>query len=373
MLQKIRKLHLVQRLKNWCPVSLDDTARLGGIMALAAIVCAFLRSLGEGEAWVNMVFILAVLFTSRFTSGYLYGVLASVIGVFGSNYAFTYPYMELDFTRPGYMFTFLCMTVVSITTSILTTRIKRQERLRTEAETEKMRSNLLRAVSHDLRTPLTSIVGASAVLLEDEGQLSKEQEKALLQGVNSDAKWLIRVMENLLSITRIGGEATQVHKEAQPAEEVLAEAVQKFHKNFPQMHVSVKVPQMLLMVPMDAILIEQVLINLMENVVYHAETATKITLIASQKHGQAVFQVQDNGVGIEKSVLHHLFEPGYHPPQSATADGRRNMGIGLSVCLSIVRAHGGQMSARNLEEGGAELRFTLPMEEEKEEDYGDER
>ena len=355
-----------ERLRSWCPMSWQDTVRTVAIMSAATLVCACLRSVDEVGSWVSMVFIVGVLFTARYTNGYLYGVLASLVGVIGSNYAFTYPYMQLDFTQPGYMVTFFCMTVVSIMVSVLTTRIKMTERIRAEVETEKMRGNLLRAVSHDLRTPLTSIVGASAVLLDDDSQLKRDQVKALVEGINLDAKWLIRVMENLLSITRIGGEdSARVDKEEQPAEEVMAEAVQKFHKIFPQMPVSVQVPQELLMVPMDAVLIEQVLLNLMENVVDHAQQASRITLKAEKRPGEAVFRVQDNGEGIPKAILEHLFQPGYHPPQSPTADGRRNMGIGLSVCQSIVRAHGGHIMARNLEGGGAEFCFALPMEQEE--------
>lgn len=371
MLAKMKKLH--QRFQSWCPISWADTGRMILIMLVTAGICVVLRSVDSGGAWVSMVFILGVLFTARSTNGYLYGLLASVIGVFGSNYAFTYPYMKLDFTQPGYMVTFLCMTAASIMTSIMTTRIKMSERIRAEAETEKMRSNLLRAVSHDLRTPLTSIVGASAVLLEDEGKLRNEQIKELAAGINSDAKWLIRVMENLLSITRIGNsQSARINKEEQAAEEVLAEAVQKFKKIFPQMKVSVKVPEDLLMVPMDAVLIEQVLLNLMENVVDHAGKADRIEISAEQKKEMAVFRVRDNGTGIPQDVLPHLFHAGYCPPQSATADGRRNMGIGLSVCMAVVKAHDGEMCAHNLESGGAEFEFRLPMEE-KENSDGTER
>lgn len=372
MWQRLRKMEIQQCMKRWFPVSLADTIRLVVMMSLAVILCSFLRTMDDGQAGVSMVFVLAALFTARSTTGYLYGLLASVVGVCGSNYVFTYPYMQFDFTRPGYMFTFVCMMVVSITTSVLTTRIKMTERIRAEAENEKMRSNLLRAVSHDLRTPLTSIVGASAVLLEDKGQLNPQQTRSLLGGINSDAKWLIRVMENLLSITRIGNENAGVDKELMPAEEVMAEAVQKFHKIFPQMRVSVKVPHKLLMVPMDPVLIEQVLLNLMENVIDHGENATQITVSAENRHGEAMFRVQDNGSGFDKNVLTHLFEPGYQPPHCAVADGKRNMGIGLTVCRSIVWAHGGRMQARNLENGGAEIGFTLPLEE-KEELYGTEK
>lgn len=359
-----------RQIKEWFSVSARDTLVLLAIMLAAAAFCALSRQVFDSnDSWASMVFVLAVLFTAINTSGYLYGVLAALIGVIGVNYVFTYPYFALNFTMQGYAFTFAGMLAVSIATSVLATRLKRQEYLRAETEKEKMRANLLRAVSHDLRTPLTNIAGASGVLLEGGEQLSSAQQRELLRGVNEDAKWLIRVVENLLSITRIGaGAAAGLHKEPQPAEEIISEAVQKFRKNFAGMPVEVEVPQLLLMVPMDALLIEQVLINLMENAVYHAKNATHIQIQAQREGQKAVFYVRDNGGGIPPELLGALFSGGIPAEKRATSDGRRNMGIGLSVCSTIVEAHGGAMTARNLPGGGAEFAFSLPLEEKEEPD-----
>ena len=121
------------------------------------------------------------------------------------------------------------------------------------------------------------------------------------------------------------------------------------------------------MIPMDIILIEQVLINLMENAVQHGKTTTRIELRLSSADGLAVFEVADNGCGIEKELLPHLFEGYLTRDQEEISDQRRNMGIGLSVCMSIVQAHGGTMRAENRKKGGALLQFSLPLEENRHE------
>ena len=151
---------------------------------------------------------------------------------------------------------------------------------------------------------------------------------------------------------------------AQAAEEIAAEAVGKFKKRFNTLPVRVSVPDELLMVPMDATLIEQVLINLMENAVLHAEGATEIELRIRREGDLAQFSVLDNGAGIEPAVLPKLFEEMFPHAGELRGDGRRSMGIGLSVCMSIVRAHGGTMKAENRATGGACVSFALPMEEE---------
>ncbi|MDE7245714.1 MAG: ATP-binding protein, partial [Oscillospiraceae bacterium] len=236
---------------------------------------------------------------------------------------------------------------------------KRQEQLRLENDREIMRANLLRAVSHDLRTPLTSIVGSTSAILENDARLDREQRNALLRNVRDEAQWLVRMVENLLSITRMNGGDTQLNKELEAAEEVLASVADKFRQRFDGIELSLSAPQDPLFVPMDAILIEQVLLNLMENAAYHGES-TRIDLSVARQDETAVFTVQDNGGGIPPDVLPNIFSPAL---RSKTADNRRNMGIGLSVCSSIVQAHGGTMSATNAQEGGAVFRFTLPIEE----------
>lgn len=334
------------------------------LLGAASALCAWMNSMGENDSAVPLVFVLVVLLTARLTDGYLYSLIASVVSVIGVNYVFTYPYFAFNFTITGYPFTFLTMFAVSLVVGMLTEQVKRQNRIQNEAEKEKMKANLLRSVSHDLRTPLTSIIGSSAAVLENYDKFGDDVKKDLIGHVRDDAQWLVRLVENILSITRFNEGAVQICKNPEAAEEIAAEAVDKFRKRFPSSQVRVRVPEELLIVPMDATLIEQVLLNLMENVALHAETATEIVVSVCQQGDVAAFSVTDNGRGFEESVIPRLFEEMFPHAQEMRGDGRRSLGIGLSVCMSIVRAHGGQMSAQNLPEGGACVSFTLPMGEE---------
>ena len=336
-----------------------------GLLSAAALLCSMLNIMGNGDSSVPLVFVLAVLLTARFTDGYFYGLFATVASVFGVNYAFTYPYFEFNFTITGYPFTFLTMFAVSLVVGMLTEQVKRQGRIEAEVDREKMKANLLRSVSHDLRTPLTAIIGSSNVVLEQYDMLSDEEKKELVEHVREDAQWLVRLVENILSITRIKDSAVQLKKAPEMAEEIIAEAVEKFRKNR-KMPVRVSLPDEVLMIPMDATLIEQVLINLMENVFIHAEDATQINVsISHTQENQVCFCVEDDGKGIDEKILPKLFEELFPHAKESHADGRRSMGIGLSACMSIVKAHGGHMYASNKLEGGACVCFVLPMEEEK--------
>lgn len=334
------------------------------LLAMAALVCAMLNIIGDSGSAVPLVFVLAVLLTARCTNGYFYGMFATVASVIGVNYVFTYPYFELNFTITGYPFTFLSMFAVSLTVGMLTERVKRQSRVEAEAEREKMKANLLRSVSHDLRTPLTGIIGSANCVLEQYEILTDEEKKELIEHVREDAQWLVRLVENILSITRIKDGVVQLKKAPEMAEEIVAEAVDKFRKNR-KLPVRVKLPDEMLMIPMDATLIEQVLVNLMENVVIHARCATEISVGVSRLNEHSVqFCVEDNGAGIDEDILPKLFEELFPHAKESNADGRRSMGIGLSACMSIVKAHGGNMYAENKPDSGARVCFVLPMEEE---------
>ena len=353
---------LRKKYKQWFPVCARDTWICAGVLAVSMLLCLMLRSMGNSDVYAALVFETAVLIVARYTSGYFYGVLSAVIGVVGVNYMFTYPYFELNFSISGYPLTFLIMLTVAVIVGTMTTRIKQQEKLRTEAEKEKMRGNLLRAVSHDLRTPLTSIIGATNAVIENEAEFEPETRQKLLQDVHDEAQWLLGVVENLLTVTRIGDQPASLNKEMEAAEEIVIASVQKFQKRFDAVQIQVDIPDALLMVPMDAILIQQVLINLMENAVIHGQTTTKIRIQLLQEENRAVFRVEDNGQGISREAMPKLFEGYFTHSDHNQISGRRNMGIGLSVCLAIVRAHGGTMTAKNRKEGGAMFQFDLPLE-----------
>lgn len=359
------KVKIYKQLKKFFTLSVKDCIITVLILSATVALCFLLRIFNSSDVYVSMLFILAVFLVSRFTSGYFYGTVSSFVCVLLANYVFTFPYFKFNFTLSGYPLAIICMLVVAITTSALTTQIKEQSKLRLEAEKEKTRSNLLRAVSHDLRTPLTSILGASSAIIDNNDVLTSKERLKLLSEVKEDAQWLIGMVENLLSITRIDGErSAKIIKTSEAVEELISESVMKFKKRFPEQTVSVKVPSELLMVPMDAILIEQVIINLLENAVLHAKTATYIFLSVVKEGDFAVFEVRDDGVGISDDVMPHIFEGYYRQVYEDEGDKKRNMGIGLSVCYTIVKAHNGIMTAENDRNGGAVFKIALPLKEE---------
>ena len=237
-----------------------------------------------------------------------------------------------------------------------------QRRILIESEKEKMRSNLLRAISHDLRTPLTGILGASSVILENGEFLDKQTHDKLVFNIREDSQWLIRMVENLLSVTRINEGTMNVTRTPEAAEEIIAEAISRIRKRFPRRKISVKVPEKLLLVPMDGKLIEQVLINLIENAIKHSPEDLAIEVEAKKIENYAVFEVIDKGVGIAEQDFPYLFES-YVPNGKRSSDSSRGMGIGLSICMSIIKAHHGKMEAANKKEGGAVFQFALPLEE----------
>ena len=316
------------------------------------------------QALIPAIFVLAVYLVSLVTDGYLLGIAAALISMLMVNYAFTFPYFKFNFSIPANTFSATIMIAVTVITSTLTTKLKHQEELRLEAEREKMRANLLRAISHDLRTPLTTIYGASSAIIDNYGTFSEQQKLQMLAGIREDSFWLNRMVENLLSITRI--DAGQVHILRTPTvlDELVDSVLVKFYKRYPEQQVQLDLPEETLIIPMDATLIEQVLINLLENAIQHAEGLTAIWMSVRQEGDAAVFTICDDGCGIPQERLRDLFS-GYTPPKDATADSRQhNAGIGLSVCRTIVRAHGGDITASNRGEGGAQFRFTLSMKEE---------
>ena len=270
--------------------------------------------------------------------------MASLIGTFCVNYIFTYPFWAFDITYPGYPLTMVVMLVVSILISTLTTQIKQQEKIRLEMEREKMHANLLRAISHDIRTPLASILGASSTLQLQE--LSDDDRSTLLSGIQRDAQWLVRVTENLLSVTRLVGDNVVIKKEDEVLEEIIGSAILKYHSTPGTLPVEVDSPDEILVVPVDGVLIEQVLINLLDNVSAHAEGATKIWLHVSRENSDVVVSVEDDGAGISPLQFPHLMDGTVHSTGQSRSDGHRNMGIGLSVCRTIICAHGGSLRAK---------------------------
>lgn len=501
-------------------LSWSDTLKTIGVLITVTILSMILRRFEFGDQNVVMFYILSVLFISRITMGYVYGVLASALSVLTFNFFFTLPYFSFDFVQSGHYVTFIFMLIVALITSTSTFRIKtqaqlavererrtevlyeinkkllstrglenivnltneyiiklfdrsaifytkysdkqtsstlmqfkndsdasfmlsdseravvdwvfghqkeagagtdsfkgagafympilsqgnvlgviglscakerliqnnrsflkmivsqvamalerqylsdEQQRILIESEKEKMRSNLLRAISHDLRTPLTGILGASSVILENGESLDRQTHDILVANIKEDSQWLIRMVENLLSVTRIKEGTMNVAKKPEAAEEIIAGAIRRMRKRFPKSKITARVPDELLLVPMDGTLIEQVLINLLENAIKHSPADSVIEVEVRSNGEEAVFEVMDHGEGIAEKDFPYLFES-YVQNGKRSSDSSRGMGIGLSICKSIIKAHSGKMEAANQDAGGAIFWFTLPIEEDQ--------
>ncbi|MBR4232070.1 MAG: DUF4118 domain-containing protein [Oscillospiraceae bacterium] len=344
-------------------ITWQDALKTLVILAAATGLCVYLATLfDDNNPFAAMIYVLAVAAVSRLTEGFLCGVCAALIGVICVNYMFTYPFYEFNLVLTGYPLTFSVMLIVSLIISTLTTMLKRQEQLKRDMDMEKARANLLRSVSHDLRTPLTSIMGASSVLRENWEDIASEDRSELLGEICDDSRWLINMVENILSVTKCGDDGASITKSIEAVEEIIGEVVVKFKKTFPNVTLRTDIPDAVLLVPMDAVLIEQVLMNLLENAVRHGNGTTEVTLSVGCDSRSAVFTVSDNGGGFSPDTLNDLWgEPKKQKAVVARApDMRRDMGIGLSVCMTIIKAHGGTITAKNTERG-ADVSFSLPL------------
>jgi two-component system sensor histidine kinase KdpD len=338
-----------------------------------------------GENNSALVFVLAVVFISLLTTGYIYGIAASIVGAFCINIYFMAPYDTFSLNRTGYPVAMLSMVVISCVVCALTARVKRQaveavrreknakalyeinEKLNAEkatiqlqSEREAIRGNILRAVSHDLRTPLTSISGSASVLLSSPEVSPKNV--SMLQDIKNDADALIAMVENLLSVTRIQDGTMPLKKREEMLEEVAGDALFTTRRRFPDSKVEMELSDDILYLPMEPMLIKQVIVNLLENAIRHSGDTEHIRLRLYRQNEWAVVEVRDKGKGLSPEICQAI-QAGRPLNRNLSDDSTRGMGIGLSACQSIIQAHDGFFAAGNDPEGGAVVRFGLPMEE----------
>jgi len=326
-------------------------------------VSLFVESVFEAASLVSALFALAVFLISLLTDGYVYGIAASFISVLAVNFAFAWPYFAFNFSIPENMVSAVIMLIITITSSALASKIQKQEKMKAESAKEKMRANLLRAVSHDLRTPLTTIYGSSSLIMDQYEELSREQMLQLVGGIREDAQWLKGMVENLLSVTKIDNNGVRLIKTPTVLEELIDSVLVRFRKRYPMQKIEVDIPDEFVSIPMDAVLIEQVLVNMLENAVQHAEGMTELILKVFVVGNQAIFEIIDDGCGISKERMANIFT-GYFEKKDTPADNQKSsMGIGLSVCASIIKAHEGNISVENRKNGGCIFRFALKMGE----------
>lgn len=236
-----------------------------------------------------------------------------------------------------------------------------QAQMKSHEETtqERYRANLLRSISHDIRTPLSGIIGTSEMLMS---KINNEEDTCykLANDIYKDAEWLHGLVENILNLTKLNDGKMKLEKNYEAFEEVIGAALMAIEKRNPNREIDITMPDNVLMVPMDARLISQVLVNLLDNAIKHTYENDKIEIIVKSNETNAIITVADRGIGIPESDLPLIFQM-FYTTGSKSPDAKRGVGLGLAICQSIVEAHGGTISAENRQDGGAAFTFILPL------------
>ncbi|MEG2909335.1 MAG: DUF4118 domain-containing protein [Erysipelotrichaceae bacterium] len=488
---------------------------MSALLTISSMIGLFFRDNGIPEANIVIIYIFAVFLTARYSSGFIFGILASILATLSYNYFFTAPFYSLSVKDPYYFITFIVMTITALITSALTSSAKQNEieaqhkekeasalyrltnrlsealniddivstaieeisnvmnceveclcfndhqimnqfliqkldgsqilgekvngkelmkefefhgnrsrigseyfdwpiygqevllgilRIKSEVgdqlapsllhlmqamnestalamdrfnlsqekiavheevEQERYRSNLLRAISHDLRTPLSAIIGTSEMMMD----MSKKSDPRydLASDIHQEANWLHSLVENILSLTRLQSGKVPLHQESEVLEEIIGSAVYQVSQSSPKYEINVHTPEALLLVKVDAKLIEQVIINLLDNAIKHSPNDAPISITLSKEGKYAKTVVRDHGTGISEEDFPKIFEM-FYSTSTKHADAQHGMGLGLTICSAIVKVHGGDIKAYNVADGqGAEFMFTLPLEEAKDE------
>ena len=237
---------------------------------------------------------------------------------------------------------------------------KEREKAAILAKNEQLRANLLRSISHDLRTPLTSISGNAGILLSNGDTLKQEKKQQLYS--YDDALWLINLVENLLAVTKIEEGSMHLKMSAELMDEVITEALHHVNKKKDEHTIKVVQTEDFILAKMDARLIVQVIINIVDNAIKYTPTGSTITISTTKKDKQVIVDIADDGPGIPDQAKERIFDMFYIAPNEVV-DSHRSLGLGLALCKSIINAHGGEISVLDNKPKGTVFRFTLPAEE----------
>jgi hypothetical protein len=240
--------------------------------------------------------------------------------------------------------------------------IREREEAAVLAKNEQVRANLLRAISHDLRTPLTSISGNANILLSSGDVMNSEKKRKLYSDIYDDSLWLINLVENILSVTRIEDGTMHLNLSTELMDEVVTEALRHINRKSVEHKIKVTFDEEFILARMDARLIVQVFINMIDNAVKYTPVGSEIGIRIRKEKGMVVTDISDNGPGIPKEEKSKIFNM-FYTVNIKIADSRRSMGLGLALCKSIITAHGGEINVYDNTPHGTVFRFTLPAAE----------
>jgi two-component system sensor histidine kinase KdpD len=337
---------------------------MSAIAATAACTLAGFAMHGRFEVVnIAMVYLVAVVVTAlHFSRGP--AIVASILSVATFDILFVPPRGTFTVDDIQYLLTFAIILAIALIISELVDSIRRQAAaqatLAIEAETERIRSALLASISHDLRTPLAVMVGASSSLAESGERLSAAERTALAKSVFEQAREMSEHVAKILQMTRLETAGIKVERDWAALTEIIGSVLARQSDRLAAHRVVLEVPNDLPLVRVDATLIEQALGNLLENCVKYTAAGTVVLVRAKQRAGELVVSVEDYGAGLSASELERVFAKFHH---GSVAGGGTDMGLGLAICRAIVLLHGGQAWAECVPAGGTAFRFTLPAEE----------
>lgn len=352
---------------------LRDSAFCVLVLACATLVAYVFKTFELSDANIIMLYIIAVLVISIITSRIQYCLISSVVCVLLFNYLFTYPEFSLSAHDAAYPVTFITMFITAFIAGSLANKLKRNIRIAEKnakekeeaallAQNEQLRANMLRSISHDLRTPLTSISGNASTLISAGGTLDEAAKQQIYNDIYSESMWLIGLVENLLYATRIEEGKMQLKLSVEILDDIVREAVKHVRRTHPRRVIRLDMQDEIIPVTADANLIVQVIINLIDNAVKYSEDDSLVYVIVKKEADFAVISVSDNGIGIPESEKEKVFDM-FYTCGSRSSDSRRSLGLGLSLCKSIVNTHGGKITVSDNCPKGTTVSFTLPTGE----------
>lgn len=244
-----------------------------------------------------------------------------------------------------------------------------KEEARIQIEKERLKSTLLRSISHDLRTPLTGIAGSANFLRDNYEMVDRETVTDMLRDICNDAEWLNSMVENLLNMTRIQEGRLDIHRKMEVVDDLISEAVSRVAKRLGDHRLETFTPSEIVLVWVDGRLFTQVLVNLIDNAVRHGGEGTEIRVSACLEGDRVIFLVEDDGVGIPKERQAEIFDS-FFTTAYENGDKQRGVGLGLGICKAIVEAHGGSIAVYNNQNGGATFRIVIDREERKDDGSG---
>ena len=331
------------------------------IMAVATFLSFFLQSYGIRKENILMIYIVGVLVITVTTTGYLYGMMASVCSVLLFNYFFTVPVHTFAMTDQNDVVRLVFFLITGFISASIMVRFHNQVRIaeetRAQMEREKLKSNMLRSISHDFRTPLTGIMGAAG-LLKEADELDAGVRKELAGEIQEQSVWLMRLMENILNMTKLESEEFEIRKNQEVVDDLIYEAVSHIIGLREKRRFEIKLPSELIVVNVDGKLMVQVLVNLLDNAMKHTGENGWICIEARYDAGKVWISVEDDGDGIQEDLKENIFDE-FVTRSDEKGDRQRGIGLGLAICKAVVNAHGGNICAENRKEGGARFMFWL--------------